>query len=82
MFLKHDIVGAASRIIYGRKGDFVNVLRTGHDMTLVEYNNQKFHVRNEKLSKEKVDPDPEVDKEDANGLQRLGSKSRRGNRLR
>jgi hypothetical protein len=82
MFLIEDIIGAASRIIYGRKGDIVTIIRTGHDLTLVELNNQKFFVRNEKLSKEKVDPDPEVDKENTNRVQRLGSKSRRGSRLR
>ena len=44
MFLIEDIIGAASRIIYGRKGDIVTIIRTGHDLTLVELNNQKFFI--------------------------------------
>ena len=59
MYLTTDIIGAASGIVYGKKGDQVNVIAKDHDMTTVEFGGHIFHVKNGKLSKAKIDKDIE-----------------------
>jgi hypothetical protein len=76
MYLTEDIIGPSSRITYGLKGDLVNVIRPHYNMTLVENKGQKFFVRNEKLSQEKVDPTPEALRESAKGIQRTHKRKR------
>jgi len=76
MYVKEDIIGAASRITYAKQGDYLIVLRRDLDLSLVEFNNQRFFVRNEKLTEKKVDPAPEVVGESTKGIQR----SRKGKR--
>lgn len=57
-WLLEDMIGAASQHVYGRKGDRVEIIR-GHneDMQLVEFNKERFHVKNEKLSDKPVKAD-------------------------
>jgi hypothetical protein len=76
MYLREDIIGASSRIIYGRQGDKVQVVRQDYDMSFVINNGIKFFVRNEKLSKEKIDPSPEAPKESSDSLQRSRKRKR------
>jgi hypothetical protein len=76
MYLREDIIGSASRIIYGRQGDKVQVIRQDYDMSFVINNGIKFFVRNEKLSKEKIDASPEALKESSNNLQRTHKRKR------
>lgn len=76
MYVKEDIIGAASRIIYARQGDFVTIIRKDLDVTLVEYNNQRFFIRNEKLSEEKVDFAAQVIGENSTSIQRIRKRKR------
>jgi hypothetical protein len=76
MYLREDIIGASSRMIYGRQGDKVQVIRQDYDMSFVINNGIKFFVRNEKLSKEKVNASPEAPKESSNSLQRSRKRKR------
>jgi len=76
MYLREDIIGASSRIIYGRQGDKVQVMRQDYDMSFVINNGIKFFVRNEKLSKEKVNASPEAPKESSDSLQRSRKRKR------
>jgi hypothetical protein len=76
MYLREDIIGASSRIIYGRQGDKVQVMRQDYDMSFVINNGIKFFVRNEKLSQEKVNPAPEAPKESSDSLQRSRKRKR------
>ena len=76
MYLREDIIGASSRIIYGRQGDKVQVMRQDYDMSVVINNGIKFFVRNEKLSKEKVNASPEAPKESSDSLQRSRKRKR------
>ena len=75
-WLKEDIVGAASRITYGLKGDQVAIIREELEMCLVELNNQRFFVRYEKLSEEKVDPTPKAIRESSKSVQRTRQRKR------
>ena len=77
MWLKMDYIGPSSRIVYGKQGDRVLVIRRDSDLSLVENNGQKFFVRNERLSTEKVDPAPETPQESARSVQRARSRKRR-----
>lgn len=76
MYLKEDIIGAASRITYGLKGDKVTIIRNGIDMCLVELNEQRFFVKYEKLSEEKVEPTPQVARENPASVQRIRKRKR------
>jgi hypothetical protein len=76
MYLREDIIGASSSIIYGRQGDKVQVMRQDYEMSFVSNNGIKFFVRNEKLSKEKIDPSPEAPKESSDSLQRSRKRKR------
>lgn len=76
MYLKENVIGAASGIIYARQGDFVEIIRKDTDLTLVAYNNQKFFVRNEKLTEEKVNPSAEAIEESTNAIQRIRKRKR------
>lgn len=76
MYLTQDIIGAASGIVYGRKGDKVEVIRKELDLCFVNNHGNRFFVRYEKLSEEKVNPSPEVTKESTGKVQR----SRKGKR--
>lgn len=71
MYLKEDIIGAASRITYGLKGDKVTLIRQDIDICLVELNEQRFFVKYEKLSEEKVEPTPKVARENPTSVQRI-----------
>ena len=71
MYLKEDIIGAASRITYGLKGDKVTLIRQEIDICLVELNDQRFFVKYEKLSEEKVEPTPKVARENPTSVQRI-----------
>jgi uncharacterized protein YgiM (DUF1202 family) len=55
MYLNQDHTGAASGMVYGRKGDKVEVLKTDRDLWLVQGNGHKFFIQPDKLSKEKVE---------------------------
>ena len=76
MYVKEDIIGAASKLTYAKQGDYLIVLRRDLDLTLVEFNNQRFFVRNEKLTEKKVDPTPEVIGESSKGIQRIRKRKR------
>ena len=76
MYVKEDIIGAASKLTYAKQGDYLIVLRRDLDLTLVEFNNQRFFVRNEKLTEKKVDPSPEVVGESTKGIQRIRKRKR------
>jgi hypothetical protein len=76
MYLTQDIIGAASGIVYGRKGDKVEVIRKELDLCFVNNHGSRFFVRYEKLSEEKVNPSPEAIKESTGKVQR----SRKGKR--
>ena len=76
MYLTEDIIGAASWIVYGRKGDKVEVIRKELDLCFVNNQGNRFFVRYEKLSEEKVNPSPEAIKESTRKVQR----SRKGKR--
>ena len=76
MYLTEDIIGAASRIVYGRKGDKVEVIRKELDLCFVNNHGNRFFVRYEKLSEEKVNPSSEATKESTGKVQR----SRKGKR--
>ena len=50
-FLKEDKIGAASKIVYGRKGDRVAILDNQINMCLVVHEaGHKFHVKPDSLS--------------------------------
>lgn len=70
MYLTEDIIGAASRIVYGRKGDKVEVIRKELELCFVNNHGNRFFVRYEKLSEEKVNPSPEAPKESTGKVQR------------
>ena len=70
MYLTQDIIGAASGIVYGRKGDKVEVIRKEFDLCFVNNHGNRFFVRYEKLSEEKVNPSPEAIKESTGKVQR------------
>ncbi len=76
MYVKEDIIGAASRIVYARQGDYLIVLRRDFDLTFVQFNNQKFFVRSEKLTEQKVDPATEIIGESTKGIQRTRKRKR------
>jgi hypothetical protein len=76
MYLTQDIIGAASGIVYGRKGDKIEVIRKELDLCFVNNQGNRFFVRYEKLSEEKVNPSPEAIKESTGKVQR----SRKGKR--
>ncbi len=76
MYLREDIIGASSSITYGRQGDKVQVMRQDYDMSFVSNKGIKFFVRNEKLSKEKIDPTPEAPKESSDSIQRSRKRKR------
>lgn len=76
MYLTEDIIGAASRIVYGRKGDKVEVIRKDLDLCFVNNHGNRFFVRYEKLSEEKVNPSPEAIKESTGKVQRTRSRKR------
>ena len=70
MYLTEDIIGAASGIVYGRKGDQVEVIREELEMCLVNNQGNRFFVRYEKLSEQKVNPSPQATKESTGKVQR------------
>jgi hypothetical protein len=76
MYLTQDIIGAGSGIVYGRKGDKIEVIRKELDLCFVNNQGNRFFVRYEKLSEEKVNPSPEAIKESTGKVQR----SRKGKR--
>jgi hypothetical protein len=76
MYLREDIIGSASRIIYGKQGDKVQVIRQDYDMSFVSNNGIKFFVRNEKLSQEKINPSTEAPKESSDSIQRSRKRKR------
>lgn len=50
-WLKYDIVGQYSGIVYGKQNDQVNVISQPNEvMILVEMGDARFHVREEALS--------------------------------
>lgn len=61
MWMKETYKGLLSGIVYAKKGDEVKIIRQDEQMSFIECNNQKFHVRNERLSNTPVekDNDPE-----------------------
>jgi hypothetical protein len=76
MYLTEDIIGASSRIVYGRKGDKVEVIRKELDLCFVNNQGNRFFVRYENLSEQKIDPSPQTPKESTGKVQR----SRKGKR--
>jgi flagellar basal body P-ring protein FlgI len=54
-YLNSDYRGAASNILYGRKGDKVTVLNEKHGMVLVENNSILFHVKAIQLSDKPIE---------------------------
>ena len=76
MYLTEDIIGASSGIVYGRKGDKVEVIRKELDLCFVNNQGNRFFVRYENLSEQKIDPSPEASKESTGKVQR----SRKGKR--
>ncbi len=70
MYLTQDIIGAGSGIVYGRKGDKVEVIRKELDLCFVMNKGIRFFVRYEKLSEEKVNPSPQTSKESTGKIQR------------
>ncbi len=70
MYLTKDIIGAASRIVYGRKGDKVEVIRKDLDLCFVKNQGNRFFVRYENISEQKIDPSPEAIKESTGKVQR------------
>ena len=76
MYLTQDIIGAASRIVYGRKGDQVEVIRKDLDLCFVNNLGTRFFVRYEKLSEEKIDPATEAIKESTRKVQRSRARKR------
>ncbi len=70
MYLTQDIIGAGSGIVYGRKGDKVEVIRKELDLCFVNNQGNRFFVRYEKLSEEKVNPSPQTSKESTGKIQR------------
>jgi hypothetical protein len=59
MYMLETYKGLASGIIYASKGDEVKVIRIEDQLTFVEFNGEKFHVQNNKLSDVKIDADKE-----------------------
>lgn len=55
MYLTRDITGLYSGIIYGEKGDQVTIIDDkDREMILVQGQRERFHVRREDMSEEKV----------------------------
>lgn len=51
IYLKEDVIGTASRIVYGRKGDKVYILKNEINMCLVMNESEsKFYVKSDLLS--------------------------------
>jgi hypothetical protein len=68
-YLNCDVIGAASRIEYGKKGDRVNVISQDESMALVELAEgegaiEKFHVRIEKLTTVQTETESESESEE------------------
>lgn len=76
MYLIKDIIGAASRIVYGRKGDKVDILRKDIDICLVNNQGVRFFVRYENLSEQKVNPSNQAIKESTGKVQRTRTRKR------
>ena len=76
MYLINDVIGAASRIVYGRKGDKVDILRKDIDICLVNNQGVRFFVRYENLSEQKVNPSTETSKEGSGKVQRTHKRKR------
>lgn len=50
-WLKYDIIGPYSGILYGKQGDMVKIISQPNEvMILVEFGEERFHVRAEALS--------------------------------
>lgn len=60
MWLKQTYKGVASGIVYAKKGDKVNVIRVEDQLSFVEFNGEKFHVRNELLSDGHIEPEKQL----------------------
>lgn len=76
MYLIEDIIGASTKLIYGKKGDQVQVIRQDYEMSFVINKGIKFFIRNEKLSKEKINPTPEIIEQSATSIQRSRKRKR------
>jgi uncharacterized Rossmann fold enzyme len=57
LYLTEDYTGAASGILYGKKGDRVSVISKEGNMVLVELDGIRFHTQESRLSKGKVEKD-------------------------
>ena len=58
VWVKEDITGLASGIEYAKKGDQVMVVDDCRELILVKKGETMFFCKPEKLSSEKVNPDP------------------------
>lgn len=56
-YLTRNIIGLASGIEYGKKGDKVTVINDESDLILVEGTKERFHVRQEALSDDFIPAD-------------------------
>jgi hypothetical protein len=77
-YLKRDWIGLASGRVYGRAGDFVEVIRDyDHEHKTVKRRELTFIVRNEDLSENKEDCSPsEIVSEGAKSVQRMDKRKR------
>lgn len=55
MYLTEDIIGAATRKLYAKKGETVQVINDTRDLILVQGASERFHVHPYQLSEEKVE---------------------------
>lgn len=83
MYLKKNIIGSASRTVYGHSGDKVTVLGHQIEMVLVENKGERFFVFPEDLTEnyfesyEKSNPVTPPTKEGTGRVQSLGKVKRR-----
>lgn len=56
MYLTEDIIGASTRIVYGVKGDKIEVVKNEPpNLILVQGASERFHVHPYQLSEKKVE---------------------------
>lgn len=62
MYLIKDFTGPASKILYGKKGDQIEVLSERADMYLATNGNHLFYIRKDKVTEAFVEKEPEKKK--------------------
>jgi hypothetical protein len=74
-YLLRDIIGAASGIVYGKKGDQIKVIRENYDMWLIENKGVRFSVWPKDLSEDPVEANEIIETDNIQQKTRKGKKT-------